>query len=414
MARQVYPPLRRFFPEKGLTRRQLVYGVAIGLLIAVVGFSGLRYLLDRYHYERAQRAYQQADCAAALEHFDSILESWRINDLGEYLGRALEGQEECLAFQSAVERQQEMEFSPALVAYSEYIDRYSDSLLADVARERIALFIQADPFAIASLETCAILDPLLERDLFPSPAIYLPPFYLACGQVYDSGNRAQFSFNMYAALLREYPDHPLAEMAVAALLANPTSCYEYEALQQTARADRAEFMPTLLFQCGQTFQSNTEWDEAIGVYEFFVANYPDHDLSQEVETGLALSIVARAQLAGAGEIPAPEASGQIAGELSEVVIQNDSPERLRIVFSGPEARVEELPACASCQTYTIVTPSFCPERGPIGRYTLAPGQYDVVVETVMETGTTPWAGSWSLQSGEGYSSCFFIVTTLIP
>jgi len=49
--------------------------------------------------------------------------------------------------------------------------------------------------------------------------------------------------------------------------------------------------------------------------------------------------------------------------------------------------------------------------GPIGRYTLEPGQYDVVVESISDRGVTPGPSNWDLVSGDQYSSCFFIVTT---
>jgi hypothetical protein len=150
------------------------------------------------------------------------------------------------------------------------------------------------------------------------------------------------------------------------------------------------------------------------MYENFLVEYPDHSLASDVEAALARSIVAQAKAAGAGEIPAPEFSGSTGSEFTEVVIQNDSPERLRIVFSGPDSRVEDLEACSSCQKYFGIGPTFCPEQGPIGRYTLKPGQYEIVVESVSDTGVTPWIGDWGLLSGDEYSSCFFIVTTLGP
>jgi hypothetical protein len=124
--------------------------------------------------------------------------------------------------------------------------------------------------------------------------------------------------------------------------------------------------------------------------------------------------VSQAQALGAGEIPAPERSGSTGSEATAVIIQNDSPEPLRIVFSGPESRVEELEACDTCTNYTGVGPLYCPELGPIGTYTLAPGAYDVVVESIGDDGTTPWTGAWELVTGDEYYSCFFVVTTFGP
>jgi len=133
------------------------------------------------------------------------------------------------------------------------------------------------------------------------------------------------------------------------------------------------------------------------------------------EAALAQSIIEQAKAAGAQELPAPESRGKTGGELTEVIIQNDSPNRIRIVFSGPETHVEVLEACSSCITYYLYEPTTsCPEQAPIGRYTLEPGQYDVVVEDLSDTTITPWFGNWQLVSGDEYYSCFFIVTTFEP
>jgi hypothetical protein len=124
--------------------------------------------------------------------------------------------------------------------------------------------------------------------------------------------------------------------------------------------------------------------------------------------------VADAKASGAGEIAAPERSGSTDSASTLVVIQNDSPERLRLVFSGPEARIEELETCGACARYSLVGPAFCPEKGPIGRYTLQPGEYEVLVEAISDEGVTPFTGTWPLGEGGEYYTCFFIVTTLGP
>jgi len=316
------------------------------LVIAVVGYSATRYFIDRSNYNKGHQAYQQADCAIAIRHFDSIISGWRLVDIGGYSALAQQEKAECLSFQAAVDKQQAGDRSAALIAYADFVSDYSSSVLAEAARNRSAsLFEQAKPSALASQESCQKIDILLEEDLIPQRDVNLPLFYLACGQAYEDAG---------------------------------------------------------------------DWANAVTMYESFLAEYPSHSLASDVEAALARSIVAQAKAAGAGEIPAPSLSGSTGSGFTEVVIQNDSPERLRIVFSGPESRVEELGACSSCQTYFGIGPLFCPEQGPIGRYTLKPGQYDVVVESISDTGVTPWIGDWSLVSGDEYYSCFFIVTTFGP
>jgi len=198
------------------------------------------------------------------------------------------------------------------------------------------------------------------------------------------------------------------------VLASEGLCDQIEILEQNYIPQNSTLLPNLLYQCGQTYEGISNYSGAIQMYDKFLSEYPSHSLASGVEESLARVMVADARASGAGIIAAPERSGSTSGGSTVVIIQNDSPERLRIVFSGPDSRIEELVACSSCQTYSLSGPLYCPEKGPIGRYTLTPGQYDVVVQSVSDTGVTPWSGDWNLMSGDEYSSCFFITVTSLP
>lgn len=469
------------------SRRGLNYGRLILLLaIIAVGYSAIRYFIDRNNYKNGHQAYQQTECAIAITHFDKVINGWRLVDVGGYPALAQQEKAECIPFQAAVDKQQVGDFSIALVAYSDFVTNYSGGVLAEAARNRSkSLFEQTKPSALASLESCEMLDSLLEKELIPQRDVNLPLFYLACGQVYDTANNQQDSFAMYESILTEYPSNSLARQAEESLLANPLACEEADSLKKnsiianrtdfiptlyfscgqaydTANnqqdsfamyesllteypshslagqaeesllanpvaceevaslkknniiANRTDFIPMLYYSCGQAYEDDRDWGNAVTMYENFLADYPSHSLAPDAEAALARLIVAQAKAAGAGEIPAPESSGRTGSELTEVIIQNDSPDRLRIVFSGPESHVEELGACSSCTNYTGIGPLYCPEKGPIGRYTLKPGQYDVVVESINDNETTPWTGNWDLISGDEYSTCFFVVTTFSP
>ena len=454
------------------------------LVIVLAGYSAIRYLLDRDYYTRGHQAYQQADCAAAIRLFDSVISGWRLIDIGGFPALAEQEKADCVPFQAAVTQQEAGHFSAALVAYLDFIKGNSNPVLVDAARNRSRfLFEQLKPEVLISQDTCENATRFRAENLISQPEHFLPAFYMSCGRFYDAASNPEASFamyqsllidypsdllapeaevslvanelacektdslkqtviaqrnelmpslyyrcgqaydaksngsssySMYKALLTEYPNHALAAQAEASLMVNPLACKEADSLKNSVIAQRNEFMPSLYHRCGQAYEKDAVWDNAIRMYERFLAEYPGHALTPEVEAGLARAIVAQAQTASAGEIPAPERSGSTVSGLTEVVIQNDSPERLRIVFSGPESRIEELEACNSCTTYSLFEPASCPEQGPIGRYTLGPGQYDVVVETIGDQEVTPWTGRWDLISGDQYSFCFFIVTKILP
>jgi hypothetical protein len=386
------------------------------LLVVPVIYSGVRFLLDRSSYSRGHQAYQQADCEAAIGHFDNVINGWRMADFGDYAALARVEKDQCQAFQEAVDKQQAGNSSGALVAHTAFIISHEGSVLADAARTRIeSLFEMAGPAALASQESCGWLETILGKNLMPRREDNLPAFYLGCGKVYDAANDWQDSYALYVLILSNYPSHPAAAGAEASLLGNFTACGDIGSLKNNSLiASRTEFLPRLYFNCGQAYEIERDWTNAATMYENFMADFPGHARAAEAETALARTIVEQADSAGAGEIAAPERSGSTSSGSTVVVIQNDSPERLRIVFSGPESKVEEMEACSSCTTYTGSGPLFCPELGPIARYTLPPGTYNVVVEATSNRGVEAWRGSWDLVDGDEYSSCFYEVTTLYP
>lgn len=229
----------------------------------------------------------------------------------------------------------------------------------------------------------------------------------------------------YAGFLDTYPETPLfptvrsqsetlfKEGEAIAEQADLALCQQFEALrtQELVPAKEAA-LPPLLRTCGQAHEDNNDPTSAINLYQLLLTDYPDHPLVEETTAALARASVAEARAAGAGNIPAPQSVGSSGSGPATVVIQNDSPEKLSIVFSGPEARIEELEACANCTNYTGDGPESCPEQGPVGTYELPSGDYDVVVKSISDEGVTPFTGQWSLATGDEYYSCFFLVTTV--
>lgn len=227
----------------------------------------------------------------------------------------------------------------------------------------------------------------------------------------------------YAAFVEKYTTGPLIEPATTKaqeLLStgNPEElavvplCEVTDALvDQKYIANPDETLPPLLFACGQTYETENEFSAAVFTYARFREDYPDHPLAADVEEAYVRASLAEANAVGAGNIPAPQAIGETGttGEMT-VIIQNDSPDKLSLIFSGPEVRVEELEPCADCIKYTGDGPDACPEQGPIGTYVLKPGSYQVVVKSTSGESVTPFQGTWDLADGQEYYSCFFLVT----
>jgi hypothetical protein len=171
-------------------------------------------------------------------------------------------------------------------------------------------------------------------------------------------------------------------------------------------------VPELLFACGNGYEAANMPSDALDMYHRFRLDYPDHALAGEVEEAFARASVAEAAAYGAGTLPPPQQMGEGTGEGNAIVIiQNHSPDQLSLVFSGPQALIEEIAPCTDCVEFTEATvPDACPELGPVATYEVPPGDYSVVVKSVSSDGVTPFIGSWSLAPGQEYSSCFYLIT----
>ncbi|MEW5988956.1 MAG: hypothetical protein AB1791_20215 [Chloroflexota bacterium] len=224
----------------------------------------------------------------------------------------------------------------------------------------------------------------------------------------------------YDDLLLEDPSSPLAptieQNAQAAMtadpaaLANAASCPKLGSfLERGWLPDLDAKLPLFYQACGQVFVGTGDYSQAVAMFQRFVTAYPNHPAFEDVKQALAKAAVAEARAAGAGEIAPPQSVGGSGSGPAVVVIQNDSPEQLSLIFSGPEAVIESLDLCLACTDFTT-DPEFCPELGPIGRYEVPAGTYEVVVSSISDTEVTPFTGTWELSPGEEYYSCFFLVT----
>jgi hypothetical protein len=197
--------------------------------------------------------------------------------------------------------------------------------------------------------------------------------------------------------------------AEPARIVNKTVCQRLDSyVERNWITDLNNNLPHYYQECGQVFTAAAAYGEAIAMYERFIAAYPAHPALEEVEKSLAKASVAEARQAGAGIIAPPQSTGGSGSGPALVIIQNDSPEKLSLVFSGPEARFETIEACATCVDFTS-SPEFCPEEGPIGEFELPAGVYEVVVKSISDDGITPFTGTWELVPGDEYYSCFFLV-----
>ena len=241
---------------------------------------------------------------------------------------------------------------------------------------------------------------------------------LAAGDLVTRGQPAD-AMLAYRDFIVANPRSPLVDTARAGALAiasavaeSPTTalCDDLEAVEtMQLLGPTAGILPQLLYRCGQEYGEAASWADALLMYARFRADFPDHELADEVEAAFAAATLADAEQGGAGELAPPPGVAGGDADVATVVIANDAPDPINIVFSGKEVRVEDIPPCPECEVFTT-DPGACPGKGPVVEYEIAPGTYTVVVKSGTNILTTPFRGTWELEAGTVYEHCFFIVS----
>lgn len=380
-----------------------------GLIILLIVFLTIYFNNnDKSNYTTGHNYYLVGDCTSALPYFDKVVNRPEYTQTKYY---PLSNQEayECNKLVAANELVKSGKLGDAVLAYDNFIKIEKQSNLIENAREiGLNLFEQTDLSQIISSETCQSLDSFVSSGLISEKVE--PKFLFACGKLAFAQKDYPESFNNFYDFLMDYPNHLHADEIKTLILENPYSCQKFDVIEQLENQFSQAKMPFYYHTCGLNFLESKDYENAGIMFETFLNKYPTHSLSSEIESAWAKTIVEEAEENNAGALPPPNQSGVVVGENAVAIIQNDSPEKLRIVFSGPESRVVELAACATCQNYKTTGPEFCPERGPVGKYTLLPGSYNVVVQSISDGDVNPWRGNWDLTRGSEYYNCFFIVS----
>ena len=246
---------------------------------------------------------------------------------------------------------------------------------------------------------------------------------LLAADALDTQGEAGSAVLSYSEFVTAYPSSAIVDLAIsrgqALIRGEPAErigslpvCAELDTLEAQGFVDESdEAMPPLLLACGEAFEGEADFVNALTMFDRIRQSYPDHPLQNTASEAFVRATLAEADATGAGELPTPDAVGSGTGATGPalVVIRNASNEELTIVFSGPEQRVEEMAACTDCEAFSGDEPDGCPAGGPEARYEVEPGSYDVVVKAATESGIIPFRGNWTLDPGQEYAQCFYIV-----
>lgn len=99
-------------------------------------------------------------------------------------------------------------------------------------------------------------------------------------------------------------------------------------------------------------------------------------------------------------------SGYSGTDQAVIVIQSNTPEKLRILLSGSVNQIVEVPPCSDCEVFDA-PPMYCPPTGETIRVAIEPGSYEVAIDSLENPGAPNWMGVWEFAGGKKYFSCFY-------
>ncbi|MEB3292087.1 MAG: hypothetical protein VKJ24_02905 [Synechococcales bacterium] len=278
------------------------------------------------------------------------------------------------------------------------------------------------PDAIAALEKLTPED-LGEDERAKLTAVKAECDALIAAQKLQVAGKPQQAWKQYVEFINRYDTGTMAtvrqqvrqlqQKSSLKALATPEACSAIDRFKQVQLFTETE-IPNFYADCADNYTKAGNFDQAGILYEQFIDRYPKHPTIETVKAKWIQAMVAEAKAKNGGVIPQPVQSGRTGGRDGAILIRNDSPEKMRIVFSGATPRVEELAGCKDCEVYSETPPKSCPNKGPTGRYVVAPGQYDVVVKSIGGGMVRPFTGNWSIDGGVEYQNCFYIVRSRSP
>ncbi len=157
--------------------------------------------------------------------------------------------------------------------------------------------------------------------------------------------------------------------------------------------------------CAQASEYVGDLDGAEQSYQWFLDNVPSDPRFEVARSGLARVLIAQARqeresagLDTDGFARPPRRGGSGSGR-THLVIYNDHPDELQIVMSGPESRIETVPASMMSVVYSEANAD-CRFDVPSIVIDVDPGLYDVLVKRPSYIGVV---STWALDAGAEYS-----------
>ncbi len=385
--------------------------VLIGIVLLGVIIHGLvRYFSDEPLFEKAHSSFLQGDCETANPNYKDIIRKVHIFDFGKLKANSKMESNYCDEFIFATNSQ--------LMGLYDFTLEHPENPLIEFVDDKAAQLLVSigeteDYITVVNNDACRKETELVNAGLLVEEEALLL-YKLNCSKFLLSLGEPDSAFKFLEEILEEYPQHSVANQVIDSITSDTIFCSLTQQMSESVIFNKdVDNLANIFLDCAANYSKQSEYRLASNLYISFLTKFPEHPFAENVNLLLPDLLINAARASGSGNIERPNESGWAPNGIARVVIQNDSPHDLRIVFSGPEAHIEILPACETCTDYSMFGPIGCPEQGPIGTYDLTPGEFEVLVETTNEEDVIPFTGTWDFQGGKEFYSCFFIVTTTV-
>jgi hypothetical protein len=167
------------------------------------------------------------------------------------------------------------------------------------------------------------------------------------------------------------------------------------------------------YACGVSQYKNAEFTDSLATMNAFLTTYP-HDPNAPLAQKFTIAAqIAEQEPAAGKQTPTLTTGGSVS-----VTILNDSPDSLKILYTGPATGTLTLSACGSCSIYATTQDgqdNACTDSDtnyPQTTITLPPGTTYLLQEAPDDTNTTPTAFTEQYEAGNACEACAYETSPL--
>ncbi|MEU1127379.1 hypothetical protein ABZ371_28280, partial [Streptomyces sp. NPDC005899] len=344
----------------------------------------------------------------------------------------------------------EPDFHLALATYRELGEEHRGSKAAALVPARLEAFYEAVSIPYEAKRHCQAVDPLtylrtipdtvdreLLGDLVGRPDTPLAESLYACGVSRLGAGGTEAGYKELSALLREFPGSAQAgrvgpavsgkiRQQVAALAADPCGGTEDLRRMSTLVASLPEVSVSVLsrqadsgvvdgvYACGVDEFEQGKFAEARQTLTDFASAHKGDGRARHARDIATAAEIAEERPAAGKRLPPRKAPG---GARMELVISNDAPNEVEVLYTGPVTGSVKLKTCGGCERYSSESTGAsraCKASGksyPKARLRLPAGEYHFLYKhgTGATAAVDSYASGSDVKAGYTYTSCTYVV-----